>query len=149
MGGHTSMRIYEGAARRDYEEALRSIGATLDGYMLRESVILEVEDGFFVQGIGLDISDHRRSLGVAIPRKIELTFFDADIVQQVDSAAAAAARTTWLAAWRYRCVPWDGGWTKPPAPDCSSSNRPADSCFDLLPDRRPSSRTASPCSTPE
>lgn len=45
------MRIYEGSARRDFEEVFRSIGADLDARGMREVLLLEVDDGFIVTGI--------------------------------------------------------------------------------------------------
>lgn len=45
------MQIYEGAARRDYEDVLRSIGAFLDQIAMREVSIVETREGFTVQGL--------------------------------------------------------------------------------------------------
>ena len=45
------MRIYEGSPRQDFEEVFRSIGAFLDGHGMRDILLLEVPDGFIVQGL--------------------------------------------------------------------------------------------------
>ena len=45
------MRIYEGSPRQDFEEVFRSIGSHLDAVGMREILLLEVEDGFIVQGL--------------------------------------------------------------------------------------------------
>ncbi|HET9851545.1 MAG TPA: hypothetical protein VFP56_03445 [Candidatus Limnocylindrales bacterium] len=44
------MRIYEGSARQDWEEVLRSIGAYVDEHGMRGLVILETDTGLIVQG---------------------------------------------------------------------------------------------------
>ena len=48
------MRIYEGSPRQDFEEVLRSIGAILDARALRECLLLEVPEGFIVQGMSTE-----------------------------------------------------------------------------------------------
>lgn len=80
------MRVYEGGARREYEETLRAIGAALDAVALRESLLVEVHDGFFAQGLGLEQSSRTRTAGGAIAVRRELTFFDNDIAAQIDAA---------------------------------------------------------------
>jgi len=45
------MRIYEGSPRQDFEEVLRSIGAFIDGHGMRDIVLVEIPDGFLVQGL--------------------------------------------------------------------------------------------------
>jgi hypothetical protein len=47
------MRIYEGSPRQDFEEVFRSIGAHLDAIGMREVQLVEVEDGFILQGLVL------------------------------------------------------------------------------------------------
>lgn len=79
------MRVYEGGARREYEETLRSIGAAVDEVALRESLVVEVQDGFFAQGLGLEQSSRTRTAGGAIAVRRELTFFDADINDQINA----------------------------------------------------------------
>ncbi len=80
------MRVYEGGSRRGYEETLRSIGAALDQVGLRDALVVEVDDGFFAQGLGLDESSRTRTAGGAIGVRKELTFFDTDIANQIDAA---------------------------------------------------------------
>ena len=45
------MRIYDGSPRQDFEEVFRSIGAFLDARGMRDILMLEVSDGFVVQGL--------------------------------------------------------------------------------------------------
>ena len=45
------MRIYEGSPRQDFEEVFRSIGAHLDAIGMRDILLIEVEDGFIIQGL--------------------------------------------------------------------------------------------------
>ena len=47
------MRIYDGSPRQDWEEVLRSIGAFADGEKLKELLVLELEGGFLLQGLGM------------------------------------------------------------------------------------------------
>ncbi len=54
------MRIYEGAARQNYEEVLRSIGAILDQRGMREITLVETDDGFLVQGLALMAGEDRQ-----------------------------------------------------------------------------------------
>jgi hypothetical protein len=53
------MQIYEGSARQDYEEVLRSIGAFLDQCAMREIAITETADGFLVQGLAPQVEEGR------------------------------------------------------------------------------------------
>ena len=46
-----AMRIYEGSPRQDFEEVFRSIGAFLDSHGMRDILLVEVPDGFVVQGL--------------------------------------------------------------------------------------------------
>ena len=45
------MRIYDGSPRQDFEEVFRSIGAFLDSRGMRDILMVEVPDGFVVQGL--------------------------------------------------------------------------------------------------
>jgi hypothetical protein len=45
------MRVYEGTPRRDYEEVLRCIGGDLDQRRMREVLVVEVPEGFIVEGV--------------------------------------------------------------------------------------------------
>ncbi|MBA3687678.1 MAG: hypothetical protein H0W81_02395 [Chloroflexi bacterium] len=47
------MRIYEGSPRQDWEEVLRSIGAFADRERMKELLLLELDAGFILQGMGL------------------------------------------------------------------------------------------------
>ncbi|HEX9044016.1 MAG TPA: hypothetical protein VF802_03230 [Candidatus Limnocylindrales bacterium] len=51
------MRIYEGSPRQDFEEVLRSMGAYADDAGMREILILEIPDGFILQGLQVQASE--------------------------------------------------------------------------------------------
>ena len=83
------MRIYEGSPRQDFEEVLRSIGAFLDQRGMREILLLEVPDGFVVQGLAVTAADAGGwAESVGNLHKETLTFFDDDIARFMDEAAA-------------------------------------------------------------
>jgi hypothetical protein len=94
------MRIYEGSPRQDFEEVFRSIGAFLDGHGMRDILLLEVPDGFIVQGLaaaGASTSAWSETMGVMA--KETLSFLDEDIAKFMEEAAqrrgsAEAAGTT-------------------------------------------------------
>ncbi len=83
------MRIYEGSPRQDFEEVFRSIGAFLDTRGSRDTLLLEVPDGFVVQGlvaVGVDEGAWSESVGTI--QKETLTFVDDDIAKFMEEAAA-------------------------------------------------------------
>ncbi|MGH2393161.1 MAG: hypothetical protein ACRDGH_06635 [Candidatus Limnocylindria bacterium] len=68
------MRIYDGSPRQDWEEVLRSIGAYADRERLKEILLLELEQGFVLQGLGMAGGGaDSDSFGALIKRTIELT----------------------------------------------------------------------------
>ncbi|HSO29111.1 MAG TPA: hypothetical protein VLS28_04360 [Candidatus Sulfomarinibacteraceae bacterium] len=83
------MRIYDGSPRQDFEEVFRSIGVHLDGRALKDILILEVPDGFIVQGlahVGASGSSWSESVGQVETET--MTFADEEIAQFMDEAAA-------------------------------------------------------------
>ncbi|HEY4190285.1 MAG TPA: hypothetical protein VGM28_07685 [Candidatus Limnocylindrales bacterium] len=83
------MRIYEGSPRQDFEEVFRSIGAFLDSRGMRDILLLEVPDGFVVQGLvaaGTATSAWSETVGSIT--KETLSFFDDDIAKFMEEAAA-------------------------------------------------------------
>jgi hypothetical protein len=81
------MRIYDGSPRQDWEEVLRAVGAFADREQLKELLLLELDEGFLLQGLalspqGLD-SD---SFGSLAKRTYEL--LDDQIAQLMDEAEA-------------------------------------------------------------
>ncbi|HYO42445.1 MAG TPA: hypothetical protein VES19_04535 [Candidatus Limnocylindrales bacterium] len=83
------MRIYEGSPRQDFEEVFRSIGTFLDGHGMRDILLLEVPDGFIVQGLviaGASTSGWTDSVGSI--NKETLSFLDDDIAKFMEEAAA-------------------------------------------------------------
>jgi hypothetical protein len=82
------MRIYEGSPRQDFEEVFRSIGAFLDGHGMRDILLLEVPDGFIVQGLaaaGASSSAWSETMGSI--GKETLSFLDEDIAKFMEEAA--------------------------------------------------------------
>jgi hypothetical protein len=82
------MRIYEGSPRQDFEEVFRSIGAFLDGHGMRDILLLEVPDGFIVQGLaaaGASTSAWSETVGAIA--KQTLSFLDEDIARFMEEAA--------------------------------------------------------------
>jgi hypothetical protein len=83
------MRIYEGSPRQDFEEVFRSIGAFIDGHGMRDILMLEVPDGFIVQGlvtVGATTSPWSDTVGSL--NKETLSFLDDDIAKFMEEAAA-------------------------------------------------------------
>jgi hypothetical protein len=83
------MRIYEGSPRQDFEEVFRSIGAFLDSRGMRDILVVEVPDGFVVQGLvaaGTDAGVWSETMGQVT--KETLSFFDDDIAKFMEEAAA-------------------------------------------------------------
>ncbi len=88
------MRIYEGSPRQQWEEVLRSIGAFADREHLKELLLLELDVGFVLQGLGLQAGGaDSDSFGSAVKRTYELTddqvaeLMDVSVAQRGDSTA--------------------------------------------------------------
>ena len=82
------MRIYEGSPRQDFEEVFRSIGAFLDTRGTRDILLLEVPDGFVVQGLvmaGASGGTWSETVGTLV--KETLTYVDDDIARFMEEAA--------------------------------------------------------------
>ncbi|OGO57577.1 MAG: hypothetical protein A2V85_10375, partial [Chloroflexi bacterium RBG_16_72_14] len=83
------MRIYDGSPRQDFEEVFRSIGAFLDTRGTRDILLLEVPDGFIVQGlVAAGAAGGAWSDAVGTMSKETLTFLDDDIAKFMEEAAA-------------------------------------------------------------
>jgi hypothetical protein len=83
------MRIYEGSPRQNYEEVLRSIGAFLDQRGMREILLVEVPDGFVVQGLAISGSSAGVwSEHVGQQTKETFTFLDDDIARFMEEGHA-------------------------------------------------------------
>ncbi len=81
------MRIYEGSPRQDFEEVFRSIGAFLDRRNMRDVLLLEVPDGYVVQGLVTSqggSSAWSESVGSVV--KETLTYLDEDIAKFMEEA---------------------------------------------------------------
>jgi len=81
------MRIYEGSPRQDFEEVFRSIGAFLDRRAMRDILLLEVPDGYVVQGlVATQSSSGSWSETVGTVVKETLTYLDDDIAKFMEEA---------------------------------------------------------------
>ena len=81
------MRIYDGSPRQDWEEVLRSVGAFADAEQLKELLLLELEGGFLLQGLGLKQGGaDSDSFGSAAKRTYELT--DDQVAELMDANSA-------------------------------------------------------------
>ena len=89
------MRIYEGSPRQDFEEVFRSIGAFLDTRGMRDILLLEVPDGFIVQGlVAAGASTSAWSDTVGSLNKETLSFLDEDIAKFMEEAAKRRGSAT-------------------------------------------------------
>src|SRR4051812_34950406 len=87
------MRIYDGSPRQDFEEVFRSIGAFLDARGMRDILMLEVSDGFVVQGLvsaGSSSGAWSDTIGTVV--KETLQFLDDDIAKFMEEAVARRGR---------------------------------------------------------
>jgi hypothetical protein len=81
------MRIYDGSPRQDWEEVLRSIGAFADVEKLKELLVLELEGGFLLQGLGMPAGGaDSDTFGLLAKRTYELT--DEQVAELMDAASA-------------------------------------------------------------
>ncbi len=81
------MRIYDGSPRQDWEEVLRSIGAFIDSEHLKEVLLLELEGGFLLQGMGLSAGgSDSDQMGSVSKRTYELT--DEQVGELMDARSA-------------------------------------------------------------
>jgi hypothetical protein len=82
------MRIYEGSPRQDFEEVFRSIGAHLDEMGMREVLLVEVPDGFIVQGLVIEGATGSWSDAIGQVRKETLTLRDDELSEFMDQGVA-------------------------------------------------------------
>ena len=81
------MRIYDGSPRQDWEEVLRSIGAFADQEHLKDLLLLELDGGFVLQGLGLQSGGaDSDSYGATVKRTYELT--DEQVAEMMDASSA-------------------------------------------------------------
>jgi hypothetical protein len=100
------MRIYDGSPRQDFEEVLRSIGAMIDQRGMRDLLIAETSEGFFVQALvvsGATTGNWSEQLGTL--HKESLNVLDDDVVRLMDEGVARRATGApppeWSASGRY------------------------------------------------
>jgi hypothetical protein len=81
------MRIYDGSPRQDWEEVLRSIGAFADDEHLKDLLLLELEGGFVLQGLGVQAGGgDSDSFGAMVKKTYELT--DDQVAELMDANAS-------------------------------------------------------------
>jgi hypothetical protein len=78
------MRVYPEAPRRDYEEALRSVGAALDGEPLVSVMLVEDEDGFSGTALRFSGDLGRAAETVGRYERRKLNFSDADLAAALE-----------------------------------------------------------------
>ena len=80
------MRIYEGSARRDFEEVFRAIGSDLDARGMREILLVELEEGFLVQGLAPigEAGNWSESVGQIAKRSV--MYRDEEVATLMDTA---------------------------------------------------------------
>ncbi len=83
------MRIYEGSPRQDFEEVLRSIGALIDQRGMRDVLLAETSEGFFVQALAVSGGANgtwSEQLGSLTKESVHL--LDDDVARLVDEGLA-------------------------------------------------------------
>ncbi len=81
------MRIYDGSPRQDWEEVLRSIGAFADAEHIKELLLLELDGGFLLQGLGVAAGGaDSDTFGVLAKKTYELT--DEQVAELMDANSA-------------------------------------------------------------
>ena len=81
------MRIYDGSPRQDWEEVLRSVGAFADAERVKELLLLELDGGFLLQGLGIAGGGaDSDSFGSAAKKTYELT--DDQVAELMDANTA-------------------------------------------------------------
>lgn len=105
------MRIYEGSPRQDFEEVFRSIGAFLDTRGTRDILVLEVPDGFVVQGlVAAGVAGGAWSDAVGTLTKETLTFLDEDIAKFMEEAATRRGANAPAAGTHEQALRVIGRW---------------------------------------
>ena len=105
------MRIYEGSPRQDFEEVFRSIGAFLDTRGTRDILVLEVPDGFVVQGlVAAGAAGGAWSDAVGTLAKETLTFLDEDIAKFMEEAATRRGAPASAAGTHEQALRVIGRW---------------------------------------
>jgi hypothetical protein len=81
------MRIYDGSPRQDWEEVLRSVGAFADAERVKEILVLELEGGFLLQGLGMQSGGaDSDAFGTQVKKTYELT--DDQVAELMDANTA-------------------------------------------------------------
>jgi len=94
------MRIYDGSPRQNYQEVLRSIGAFLDQRGMRETIVVEVPDGFIVQGLIVATSAVGTwSEHMGKQTKETFTFLDDDVARFMEEGHARRDNQQRAATW--------------------------------------------------
>ena len=83
------MRVYGTPARRDYEELFRSIGGRLDDARMRDFLVVELDDGFYVRGTSAAADWD------SLTRMHTLRFPDSEIGSVMEAAHARRGTDKW------------------------------------------------------
>jgi hypothetical protein len=81
------MRIYEGSPRQGWEEVFRSIGAYVDRERMKELLLLELEAGFILQGMGMPSASARTESEMTLV-KITRELPDDEVAELMEGATA-------------------------------------------------------------
>ena len=79
------MRIYEGSPREKWQEVLRSVGAFADRLRIKEILLLELEGGFVLQGLGIPGGGDWSESAVLVKQTHQIT--DDDVARLMDERA--------------------------------------------------------------
>ena len=81
------MRIYEGSPRQGWEEVFRSIGAFVDRERIKELLLLELDAGFILQGMGVPAAGARTESEMTLI-KITKELTDDEVAELMEAATA-------------------------------------------------------------
>ena len=108
------MRIYEGSPRQDFEEVFRSIGGYLDTRGMRDILILEIPEGFVVQGlsiVGNSTSVWSETMGTIVKQTNTYTENDVTRFMEAGVARRGSGKPTSTSAGPYeRALRVIGRW---------------------------------------
>jgi hypothetical protein len=79
------MRIYEGSPRQGWEEVFRSIGAYVDRERIKEILLLELDAGFILQGMGMPATGARTESEMTLI-KITKEITDDEVAELMEAA---------------------------------------------------------------
>jgi len=87
------MRIYEGSPRQGWEEVFRSIGAFADRERMKELLLLELDAGFILQGMGMPTAGARTESEMTLI-KVTRELPDDEVAELMEAATAKRGTAT-------------------------------------------------------